>query len=244
MAVSLVINSKTSSSISATVTKTVTNSTGVYVGPGTTYENIYANNVAHTTVGNGSTGSFNVSFTSGLTANTQYGIVAFAVGGGSSGISSVLDATLPAPALASQSVGARSIDSATINYTTAVDGGYLPKTIEYSLDNGTTWVTVATVTSGSAASGSFTVSSLSPGESYTMLTRVSTTAGSTTGSALTFTTLSSKKKLYGSVDGYAESITGLYGSSANQAVTITKFYGSVNRQAKLLYQGFGHISYN
>lgn len=82
-------------------------------------------------------------------------------------------------------------NSATFSYSTQADGGFYPKTLQYSLDNGSTWNTYATVSSGSATSGSFTISGLSPNTTYTVKTRVSTTAGITNGQDVIVTTIGS-----------------------------------------------------
>lgn len=226
MSTTLTILSKTPTSITVRATKTSSTIATVSVGPGSTWDAIYNNAVKRESFGANQTGTFDVTL-SELSPNTQYGGVAAVVGGGTGEVSNIVDATLPPPALSSASVDTVSATEATIRFTTAVDGGYLPKTIEYSLDNGTTWVTVATVTSGSATSGSFTVSSLSPGESYTMLTRVSTTAGSSNNTDITFTTEPGavKDRIYGGVAG--EELTGVTGEvRTGGSGNITAFDGS------------------
>lgn len=134
--------------------------------------------------------------------------------------------------------------SATIAYSTGADGGYYDKTIEYSLDNGTTWTTGATVTGGSAASGSFTITGLTPGASYTVKVRTTTTAGSTNSDDITIVTISKDNVFYGSVNNVAERANIFYGSVSDQAKGCSKVYGSVGGVAKLIHQGFGHVNYN
>lgn len=95
------------------------------------------------------------------------------------------------------SVGTISGNSATINYSTAADGGYYNKTIEYSLDGGTTWQTGATVTGGSAQSGTFTISNL-PGGENSVLVRTTTTAGSDEPTTLTIS-IPINATFYGSI---------------------------------------------
>lgn len=101
--------------------------------------------------------------------------------------------------------------SATISYSTTADGGYYAKNIQYSLDNGSTWVTGATVTGGAATTGNFTISGLTPGTAYTVQTRVNTTAGNTNGASVSFTTETERVPmgLYGPVEG--ETFSGVTG---------------------------------
>ena len=108
---------------------------------------------------------------------------------------------------------AKSGSTATVNFTTTADGGALPKTIQYSTDGGTTWAAGATVTSGSATSGSFTIS-LSGARS--VLVRASTTVGGGEATQVDIDFVG----LYGSVGGEAKAITGLYGSVGGEAVRI------------------------
>lgn len=150
------------------------------------------------------------------------------------------------PSLSSISVETTGVNFVTIAYSTPAGGGHYAQNIEYSLDNGTTWTTGATIPSGTttAQSDTFTISNLTPGNTYTVLTRISTDAGSTLGTTLTVTipTLP-KNKLYGSTNSAANLVLDFYGSVNSQAQKVTKKYGSVNGRAKLTYQGFGHLTY-
>ena len=120
--------------------------------------------------------------------------------------------------------------TATMSYTTKADGGVYAKAIQYSLDNGATWNTGATVTGSAASSGTFVISGLLSGATYTMLTRVSTTAGTTAGESLSFDTLvgeeDNKNILYGEADNKAKEVRILYGSVNDETVPIIKLYGS------------------
>jgi hypothetical protein len=131
-------------------------------------------------------------------------------------------------------LGTISETNAVINYATTADGGVYAKTIEYSIDGGTTWVTGATVNTSSASTGSFTISGLTGGTSYTLKYRTSTTAGNTAGSDITFSTLE-VYKLYGSVNSVTKKIKKLYGSVNNQSKEIKKLYGSVNGVTKRIF---------
>lgn len=80
-------------------------------------------------------------------------------------------------------------NSVTVSYSTAADGGYYSKNIEYSLNNGSNWTTGAVVSTSSASSGSYTITGRTPNTTYSIRTRVRTTSGSTNGSTLSATTL-------------------------------------------------------
>ena len=121
------------------------------------------------------------------------------------------------PAAPLQIVG-YSIDktSATLSYATIADGGYYNKTLEYSTDGGTTWITIATATGGSVATGTFTITGLTADTQYTIKTRVTTTAGSTVSPDITFTTKSTKNTaFYVPAGGEAKKTQILYGSVNN-----------------------------
>lgn len=121
--------------------------------------------------------------------------------------------------------------SVTVAYDTIADGGYYSKTIEYSLD-GENWNTGAAVSSGTASSGTFTVSSLDPYKEYTIRFRVTTPAGSTDSGNFAL----SRIKFYGPVNNLTEKTNKLYGSLSNQSKSIVKFYASKNGRAKLIYK--------
>lgn len=99
--------------------------------------------------------------------------------------------------------------SITVSYSTYADGGEYNKDIQYSIDGGTTWVTGDTVTGGSVATGTFTISGLTAHTSYTIRTRVSTTAGTSNGSTLS--AIATNAKLYGSVNSETKRTKKLYG---------------------------------
>lgn len=153
-----------------------------------------------------------------------------------------------APTLSVASVTDR---TATITYSTQADGGKYAKDIQYSLDNGVTWITGSTINTGSATSGAFIITGLSPDTSYTMKTRVSTAAGRTNGADVTFRTYllyEPHGDFYGSVNDVSRQINGFYGSIERQGTrvskNINKLYGQVDGKAKLVHQSFGHLNYN
>ncbi len=129
-----------------------------------------------------------------------------------------------APTFEVLSVTENSVD---IAYETQADGGHYSKKVQYSLNNGDTWVDGDTVTTGSASAGGFTISGLAPETTYTLKCRVSTTAGNTVGNDITFTTLEDCK-FYGEVGGVTKRVEKLYGSVDGESKEIDKLYGSIN----------------
>ena len=163
--------------------------------------------------------------------NTQYYYGGYANNSAESGtgwtstISGQFVTTATAPAVELSSI---TPTTATFAYQVAADGGYYDKTLEYSLDNGTTWITFAVITGSSATSGTFTVEGLTPGSIASLLTRVSTVAGTTTNAAITFKT--PYYSFYGSVSGTATKITDFYGPNNAQTKRVEKLYGAVEEE--------------
>lgn len=124
------------------------------------------------------------------------------------------------------------INSATVGYSVQADGGFYTKTLEYSLDNGSTWATAATISSSSATSGSFNITGLTAGTEYTLKSRVKTTAGNTLNTDLTIQTLGG---FYGSVEGNTKLAEKFYGSVNEQTKKVIKFYGSENGLSKKIF---------
>lgn len=121
--------------------------------------------------------------------------------------------------------------TATFNYSVGADGGQYDRKLEYSLD-GVTWTTAATITTGSAETGTFTITGLDGNTSYTLKSRIKTTAGISNDTDVSFTTL---HLLYGSVGDTAKGINKLYGSVGGQTKEITKLYGSVGGVTKRIF---------
>lgn len=124
--------------------------------------------------------------------------------------------------------------SATIYYSAPADGGEYNRTIQYSLD-GSTWVNAATISDGNAHTGTITITGLTPSTSYTIRTRMTTTAGSSTGDNITVTTKAAVA-LYGSVNGQTKKVAKLYGSVNGETKLIKKLYASVNGVTKKVYE--------
>lgn len=144
-----------------------------------------------------------------ISGNTEYTIGAYATNGntntGSQNMGNAVTLAYPAD-LSDIMVSGNSVD---INYTIRSDGGKYDKTYEYSTDGGTTWTTFATVSGGSATSGSFTISNLEDGKSYVVKHRVTTTAGVNNGTDFIFA-IPMENKFYGSESGVATKINKLY----------------------------------
>lgn len=226
MATTLSVMSKTSSTITFSVTKTSSTVGVLSIGTGNDWESLYTNPTYQKDFGGGTTGTLSVLFEN-VTSNKKFNANAAIIGGGLAEISGIVDSTLPAPA-PTVTFLSQTPTSATFAYSTPADGGYYAKNIQYSLDNGSTWNTGATVTSGSASTGEFTISNLTPDTNYTMKVRTQTTAGETEGESVSFYVEGEKppKKFFGSVNGHAEQLNTLYGSSNNEARILDKLYGS------------------
>ena len=172
----------------------------------------------------------------GLAANTKYYYRARAKNTADLWSSYSADATgVVKAAPATVSLSSYDSSSATISYSASADGGYYDRYVQYSLD-GTNWSNAATITGGSASSGTFTVSGLNPDTAYTIRTRMTTTAGSLNGSSISVTTKPAVA-IYGSVNGQTKKIAKLYGSVNGETKLVKKLYGSVNGVTKLIYEG-------
>lgn len=197
------------------------------------YQRVYGNALSSVVTVNNSTEYGTMT----IVPNTKYWLWWYATNGTQDTQSpttstTIIYTTAKAPTV---SVSNYTTTTATISYSTTADGGAYSKKIQYSLD-GTNWSTGATVSSASATSGTYTISGLTPNKAYSIRTRVSTTAGTTTGSTLSVTTLSDAK-LYGSVNGKTKLVKKLYCSVGGKAKVVTKVYGSVGGKAKLIYRG-------
>lgn len=122
----------------------------------------------------------------------------------------------------------------TIRWNTEADGGYKNKVLEVSVNGGATYVTAATITTGSASTGTFDLGGFAPGHTYTVKSRINLGGKYIMNDDLTFS-LSSDYKLYGSVNNKTKAITKLYGSVNGQTKLITKLYGSVNGVTKRIF---------
>lgn len=213
------------------------------------YQPYYTSNLSATITVNNSSRYTEESGPLTITPNTMYTIGAYATNGavatGSQRVGGYTTLAMPAEL----SLVSQSGTSATLSYSIAADGGKYDKTIQYSLDGGTTWITLTTATGGSAVSGTFTLSNLVFGNTYNILTKTTTNAGDSISPAPYVLYLPLHRKTYGSVSGVATDIDTLYGPVDNQGTTesalITKFYGpsGSGNTATLIHQSFGHLDY-
>ena len=159
-----------------------------------------------------------------ITANSRYYVTMYAYGSSGLGNSNYTQ-VVTLPPIPTITFASSTSDSATFNYSVVANGGFYNQLLQYSLDNGATWTTAKTITSGSGSSGTFTITGLTNG-TYNMKIRSSTTAGNTPGAALSFTVGS--LSALGSVGGNATQITSALCSVNGVATPITGVLMSVN----------------
>lgn len=158
----------------------------------------------------------------GYASNTQRNI---------STVSGSITTLADAPTLSVTRIGETSV---TVSYSTPADGGKYAKNIQYSLDNGTTWTTGATVNTGAASSGTFEISNLHNGTTYTMKCRANTSSGNTAGSDVVFTTLESYK-IYVPVNGKTKKVKKVYCEVGGKTKAVKKIYASVSGKTKRVF---------
>lgn len=218
--------------------------TGRYIEAGILGQNSYGGSYRYATASNTSSAAITVNNASGgslnIKPNTMYYYGGFASNtqANSSVVTSQFVTKVNAPVF---SLAGKTSTTATILYQTEADGGYFTKNIEYSLDDGSNWITGAYVTARNQTTGTFVISNLDPTRSYSIKTRVRTTAGITLGPDLNISLKT--VKLYAPVNDEGVRINQLYTSVDNVAEPVKKIYGSVSGEAKLMYQGFGHLIY-
>lgn len=159
-----------------------------------------------------------------IIGNTRYAISVYATNG-SVGTGAIRqgDYHVTLAKTATITVSSLTQNSATFAYDISADGGFYAKTYEYSLD-GMNWTTFATVASGSATSGTINLTGLDPHTAYTLLTRVTTTAGVTIDSGTNFRTVGTIAT-YGAVP--VQTITGVTGEiRAGGAGNVSSFDGA------------------
>ena len=202
------------------------------------YQKVYGNSLSSTiTCTNSSTDDGGLT----ITPNTRYTLGMFASNGSkSTGSKRIGDyVTLANHPLIS--LVSKNGDEATFNYSVDSDGGFYDKTIEYSIDGGTTWTNLHTITGISGASGTISLTSLTLNSTYVLEVRVVTTAGT---ASTTYTFETKTLAFYGPDSNQeAQKITKLYGSVGGQAQEVVRLYGSANGATKLIHQSFGHLDY-
>ena len=168
-----------------------------------------------------------------IRGNTTYTLGVYASNGSASvGSNRVGDYTTLAYApIVSASV---SKTEAVITYELKADGGKYPRTYEYSIDSGTTWVQFDYVPDGSAKTGSFVLSGNFGSGPTTLKTRVRTDAGTTDAPDLVLYIVSNIG-LLGSVNNLSRDVIKFCGSVNGMTKPIIKLYGSAGGVAKRIY---------
>ena len=135
------------------------------------------------------------------------------------------------------SVGTVTKNSAVINWSIANQGGEKNIKVDYSLNGGTTWTDITTITTSGAQNGSITLTGLLPNKAYQCTLRSAAVGGQTSGGQiLNFTTPDVTAKVYCSVNDTAKRVKESYCSVGGTAKRIKKVYCSVNGVAKLGYE--------
>ena len=213
---------------------------GRYIEAGILGQNTYGNSYRYATASNTSSASITVTNSSStgspalsIQPNKEYYYGAYASNTqrNTSKVQGTFVTLAEAPTLTINTLGETDV---VISYATTADGNKYTKNVQYSLDGGATWVTGATVSTGSASTGTFAISGLTDDTNYTLKCRVNTTSGNTNGTDITFRTLPSFK-LYGSVGGQTKKVTKLYGSVGGQTKEIKKLYASVGGVTKRVF---------
>lgn len=179
------------------------------------------------------TGSTDYTYSS-LVGNTTYYFRSSATNGVlSSGYSADVSVTTK-PSTPTITLGDVTQTTIDINWATSADGNAANKLVQYSLDSGTTWVTMETVTTGTASSGTYTIENLAEDTAYTIQTRVYTTIGTATGPTISTRTLAAYR-YYGSVNGVSKKTVKWLGPVNNQSKYIIKIYGSKDGLSKRIF---------
>lgn len=171
-----------------------------------------------------------------IRGNTRYVIGAYANNGSANTGSQRAGASVTLAYAPTMSATPIDDSSVLITYSLQADGGFYAKNVQYSLDGGTTWVTAATINTGSATTGNFAITGLAPNTAYVLKTRVSTTAGETNGNDVSFTTLVGMNFL-GPVNSKSKSIIKFYAPINRKSRLVKKLYGpDENGKSALFYQ--------
>ena len=165
-----------------------------------------------------------------ITGNTRYTLGMYASNGVYGTISKRIGDYVTLAYQDTLTLDAAHSSSLDIDYSVPADGGFYTKTLEYSIDGGTTWTAYGTISGGLATTGSFTISNLSANTQYTIQSRVTTTAGTTANVDLVAQTIGPEKPTISVVN-----------SSSNyqiQQITYgTSTYGGGTNPATYLYGG-------
>lgn len=140
--------------------------------------------------------------------------------------------TLPNPPVIS--ISNITATTATINWATVAEGNAYSKSIIVS-GAGLSSKTIATVSSGSATSGTYALTGLTEKTTYTLIYYTKTTAGNPKPETISFTTAGLPATFYGSASEKAVKIQSFYGSVDGVAKGIRKLYASVDGKTKLIF---------
>ena len=148
------------------------------------YQAVFTDDLSSTiTVSNNSAGDLTI------VGNTRYTLGLYASNGSISTGSQRYTNAVTLAYKATLSLNSAGVDNLVIDYSVPSDGGFYNKSLEYSIDGGSTWVNFATIQGGSSTSGNFTISGLNAGTEYTVQSRVVTSAGATTNDNLVASTI-------------------------------------------------------
>lgn len=123
--------------------------------------------------------------------------------------------------------------AATLNWSTPADGNAYSKAIIIS-GTGIS-ATIATVSTGSASSGTYRLTGLKASTDYTITYSAQTTAGNSSAGLVSFSTTTSPASFYGSASGKAVKIHSFYGSVNGKTSGVRKLYASVGGKTKLIF---------
>lgn len=137
----------------------------------------------------------------------------------------------PAPTI---TVGNITADTATLKWSTPADGNAYSKAIIAS-GAGLSSETIATVSTGSASSGTYSLTGLTEKTKYTITYYAKTTSGSSTTKTVSFTTAGNPAVFYGSASSKAAKIHSFYGSVNGKTSGVRKLYASVDGKTKLIF---------
>ena len=182
------------------------------------------------TCNNNSSGSLTI------TPNTKYWVGGYASNGSANTGSQPFGTVVTLPPAATCSFDSATKNTITINWAVANQNGEKSFTVDYQLDSGS-WVTVETISTSGAKSGSFTITGLKPNSTHNVNVRTHIVGGSTVGGQIvTVSTTDTPAKLYGSVSGTRKRIKEMYCSVNGERKKVEKIYGSVNGERKIIYE--------
>lgn len=171
-----------------------------------------------------------------ITQNTKYWIGGYASNGSANTGSQPFGTVVTLPPAATCSFNSATKNSIKVNWAVANQGGERSFTVDYRLDSGS-WVTVETISTSGAKSGTFTITGLKPNSTHGIDVRTHLVGGSTIGGqTITASTTDVTAKWYGSVSNSRKRAKKMYCSVNNTRKKVLKIYGSVNGARALCYE--------